>query len=81
MFYLGTLLRTVAQETTSQVGLRNCSEEVREKPGFVGVFFWGKARGVVEHEKNTGNHKNRCLKRMIFVLFCVCTCAQLLIYG
>ena len=59
MFYLGTLVRTVAQETTSQVGLRNCSEEVREKPGFVGVFFWGKARGIVEHEKNTVNHKKQ----------------------
>ena len=69
MFYLGTLLRTVAQETTSQVGLRNCSEEVREKPGFVGVFFWGKARGVVEHEKNTGNHKKQMSETNDFCSF------------
>ena len=76
MFYLGILLRTVAQETTSQVGLRNCSEEVREKPGFVGVFFWGKARGVVEHEKNTGNHKKQMSETNDFCSFlCVHMCS------
>jgi len=76
MFYLGTLLRTVAQETTSQVGLRNCSEEVREKPGFVGVFFWGKARGVVEHEKNTVNHEKQTSETNDFCSFlCVHMCS------
>ena len=30
MFYSVTLLRTIAQETASQIALRNCSQEVRE---------------------------------------------------
>ena len=38
MFYLGTLLRTIAQETTSQRALENCSKEIREEPGYTGVF-------------------------------------------
>ena len=33
VFYSGPLLRTITQETASHITLRNCSEEVREKPG------------------------------------------------
>ena len=37
MFYSGTLLRTIARETASQIALRSCSKEVWEEPGaFVG---------------------------------------------
>ena len=36
MFYSGTLLRTVGQ--IAQIALRNCSKEVREEPGYTGVF-------------------------------------------
>ena len=46
MFYSGTLLRTTAWETASQIALRNCSKEVREKPGYIEVF--------------TGKKKNTC---------------------
>ena len=38
MFYSGTLLRTIAWETASQIALRNCPKEVREEPGYIGVF-------------------------------------------
>ena len=38
MFYLGTLLRTIAQETESQIALRICSKEVREESGYIEVF-------------------------------------------
>ena len=37
-FYLGTLLRTIARETASQIALRNCSGKVREEPGYIIVF-------------------------------------------
>ena len=29
MFYLGTLLRTIAWETASQIALQDCSKEVK----------------------------------------------------
>ena len=38
MFYLVALLRTIAWDTASQTALRNCSKEVREEPGYIGVF-------------------------------------------
>ena len=28
----------IAQESASQIVLRNCSKEVREEPGYIGVF-------------------------------------------
>ena len=37
MFYLETLLRSIAQETASQLALKNCSKEIREEP-YMGVF-------------------------------------------
>ena len=33
MFYSETLLSAVDQYTTSQIALRNCSKEIRVKPG------------------------------------------------
>ena len=38
MFYLIILLRTVAWDSASQTALRNCSKEIREDPGYRGVF-------------------------------------------
>ena len=32
MFYSADLLRTIAQDTASQIALRDCSKEVREEP-------------------------------------------------
>ena len=36
MFYLRT--EDDSWETASQIALRNCSEEIREEPGYPGVF-------------------------------------------
>ena len=58
MFYSGTLLRTIAQETASETALRNLSKDVRKEPGYVGVLL-GKKKQVVEHQKITVNHKNQ----------------------
>ena len=75
MFYTVALLRTIAQDTASQIALRSCSKEVREEPGFIGVFAGKKqnrTKHVVEHQKSTANHKKtRHLKLMILVLFYV----------
>ena len=38
MFYSGALLKTVAQETASQIALRNFSKEVREEPAYIRIF-------------------------------------------
>ena len=61
MFYLGTLLRTIAQETASQIALRICSKEVREEPGYIGAFAERQKQRnhVVEHQKMTANHKKQ----------------------
>ena len=41
LFYLGSLLRTIVWETAVQIALRNCSEEVREEPGYTpGCFYF-----------------------------------------
>ena len=37
-----TLLRTVSQDTGSQIALRNFSEELREESGYRFFFFLGK---------------------------------------
>ena len=49
MFYLADILRTQAQETASEIALRDCSKEVREEPGYIGVF--GKKIQVVGTSK------------------------------
>ena len=38
MFCLADLLRTYAQESASQIALRDSSREVREKPCYTGGF-------------------------------------------
>ena len=59
MFYSRTLLRTLAWETASQIALRNSSDEVREEPGYIGVFAENKTKHVAEHQKITANPKNQ----------------------
>ena len=54
---MGALLRTIAKETTSQMALRSCSEEIREEPGNTGVF--AETKNVVEDYKITANHKKQ----------------------
>ena len=38
MFCLADLTEDLNGETASQIALRDCSEKVREEPGYVGVF-------------------------------------------
>ena len=35
---------TIAWEAASQIALRNCSKEVREEPGYIGVFVGEKKK-------------------------------------
>lgn len=53
MFFSGILMRTIAWK---EIALRNCSEEIREEPGYPGVFAGKKKRNLVEQLKNTANH-------------------------
>ena len=69
MFYSGNLLRTIAQETASQITLRNRSEELREEPGYSGVF--AEKKNVVKCQRLLLITKHRCIKLMILVLFYV----------
>ena len=41
MFYLKTLLRTVAWDPASQIALRDCSEEIRKEPRYIEIFWKG----------------------------------------
>ena len=52
MFYLRTLLRTVAWDPASQIALRDCSEEIREEPRYIETF-WGEKK--VKDQKITAN--------------------------
>ena len=71
-FYLGTLLRTTAGRTASQIALRSCPGKVREEPGYIVVFAAKtkttttkeaeiknkqKKTHTVKHQKITANHK------------------------
>ena len=38
MFYKEDFLRTKAWKTVSQITLRDCVEDVREEPGYIGVL-------------------------------------------
>ena len=48
-FYSGTLLRTVAQETASQIVLRNCSKEVRKEVSIYVVLAKGYEQSNIHH--------------------------------
>ena len=72
MFHLGTLLRTITQETASQTSLRNCSNKVMEEPGYMGVFVKKQKPEqtyIVEHQKITTNHKKQTLQISDFIAF------------
>lgn len=72
MSCLGDILRTLARETASPVALRDCSVEVREGPGYRGVFPT-KTRWL-EHQKIiyffVVREKTKYLMLMNAVLFC-----------
>ena len=38
MFYLVDETKDLSPDTASQIALRDCSEEVGEEPGYIGVF-------------------------------------------
>lgn len=44
-------------EMSSKIALRNSSREVRNDPGYIGVFFWGK--NVIGHQKINAIHKEQ----------------------
>ena len=44
-------------EMSSKIALRNSSREVRNDPGYIGVFFWGK--NVIGHQKINAVHKEQ----------------------
>ena len=75
MFKSTHILRTFDQETTSQTALRDCSKEVREEPGYMGV--WGKKTKDKNQVVGTKmlplikKKKNRHLKLMNLALFYV----------
>ena len=37
-FHFWAVLRTAAGETASQTALRNCSQEIKEESGYIGLF-------------------------------------------
>ena len=55
--------------TAFQTILRSCSKDVREEPGFIGVFVT-KTRSL-EHQKVTVNERIRYLKLSNLALFCL----------
>ena len=57
MFYLADILRTLAQKTDSQRTLRDCSEEVKEEPGYIGVF----AKNKQTNKQNNTSRDKRLL--------------------
>lgn len=44
VFYLGSLLKTIARETAFQMELRNCSKDMREEPGYTGIIVLKKKK-------------------------------------
>ena len=61
MFYLGTLLRTIARDTAFQIALRDCSKEAREEPGYTRALL--KKTHVVKRQKIIANHKKQTNKK------------------
>ena len=60
MFYSGSSLRTIAQETASQVVLRNYSEEVREEPRSKRVVLKSKHNmQITANHTHTHTHKSQ----------------------
>ena len=69
MFYLKTLLRTVAWDPASQIALRDCYKEVREEPGYLGHF--ARKTGSRNTKRSLLIKETRHLKLMNLVIFYV----------
>ena len=69
MFYSVDLLRTEAREAVSQLALRDCSEEVREQPGYIGILNLKPGRWNIERLPLM--KETRHLKLMNLVFFYV----------
>lgn len=65
---LSSLLRTLAWEPASQIILRDCCREIRDKTRYRGVFAGDKCSWT---SKLTANHKNRHIELMNLVFFYV----------
>ena len=65
---LSSLLRTLAWEPASQIILRDCCREIRDKTRYRGVFAGDKCSWT---SKITANHKNRHIELMNLVFFYV----------
>ena len=63
-------MKTIAQETDSQITLRNCSEEAGKESGYIHISFAGK-KYVVKHENDTANQKAQQSQVKFLVLFCI----------
>ena len=68
MFYLMALLSIVALDIASHSTLRNCSKEVREKLGYVGIFAGTREKN---DQKITANHKKQTSQVLILVPLCL----------
>ena len=79
MFHLRNLLWTIAQESASQVALRNCSKEVREEECSIGDFPGkNKIKTIFHHPEITANHKNQISQINDFHAFlCIGRCKSL----
>ena len=76
---VGVLMRTIVQDTASQMALRNCLPEVGIWQRSVYMWFWWKGIHSVKHtfwqrlaasaEKVADSHKEQMSLLMILVLF------------
>ena len=55
MFYLADFPRTQAWKAASQIVLRDCSKEIREEQGYIGVF--AAETRLSKHQKITVNQR------------------------
>ena len=59
----------LSQETASQIALRDCSEDVREEPGYLGHF--ARKTGSQNIKRSLLIKETRCVKLRNLVLFYV----------
>ena len=80
MFHSEALLRTAGWETASQITLRNCSKEVRQELGYIGIFAGGKKKSQnIKRLLLITQYKH--LKAMILVFFYVWEEARVWAHG
>ena len=74
--YRGDFLKILTWLTASQIALRNCSEEVREEPGNIGVFAEKQSKNMQLHHKRllliakAGNLKLMIFSMLLLLFSC-----------